>query len=168
MRMRAVVLGIVLRSAALRPAPLEAQQLPEDSAIVVATAKYIRPTIPPGSVQFDARVIPETSLKVDVLSAWPHPTRNAGTVNAVTEILSVSVWPVDSTDACSQSERKLKADRFVLRFGPPEVLGDSATIWVYTFESDGASGVNVGMTEFLLRRGGTEWRVVKRLRRRAA
>ena len=167
MGMRAVALGIVLGAAALRPAPVGAQQLPEDSAIVVAMAKYVRPTIPPGSsVLFDPRVVPETSLKVDVLSPLPHPTRTAGTVNAVTEILHASVWPVDSTDVCSQSKCKLKADRFVLRFGPPEVRGDSATIWVYSFESDDAGKIYVGMTEFLLTCDKTEWRVLNRLRRR--
>jgi hypothetical protein len=166
MRTRAVLSGILLGSAALLPAPSRAQQLPEDSAIVVATAKYVRRMLHSRSAQFDPRVIPDpTTGELDVLSALPYPTRDPGVVKAITNVLSAAVWPLDSGDVCSESECKLKPHRLVLRFGPATLRGTEATIWVYSFQSDEALGVDVMGMQLLLTQRGAGWRVAKRLRR---
>jgi hypothetical protein len=163
MRSAAVLSGILLGLAILWPSSADAQPPPEDSAIVVATAKYIRRVMHAKSPQFDPRVIPDTG-KPDVLIAFPYPKRDARVVKAIANILGAAVWPVDSGDGCPEGFCRLKPERVVLRFGPPTVNRTEATIWVYTLESDEAGRVYVGMMQLLLTRDRAAWRVVKRIK----
>jgi hypothetical protein len=149
---------------AFHPRSAGAQQSPDDSAIVVATAKYYRRLHGRESARFDPRLVPETATVVDVFAERPFPRRNAGVVKAIARTLGTSVLAVDDTGVCRPPACQLKSGDAVLRFGVPAVTGDRATIRVYQFIiGDERSDGSFGIVELLLAHDRRGWRVAKRL-----
>jgi hypothetical protein len=160
---RMIVLAGLLGATALDPLSAGAQQPPDDSAIVVATAKYYRRLHGRESALFDPRIVREMAT-LDVFAERPFPQRNVGVVKAIAMALGTSVLSVDDTGVCRPPACQLKGGDAVLRFGVPEVNGNRATIRVYQFIiGDERSDGSFGIIELLLARDRRGWRVAKRL-----
>ena len=162
--LRLILLAGLLGLTAPHPLSAGAQQPPDDSAIVVATAKYLRRLHRRETALFDPRVVPEAVTPLGVFAERPFPKRDVGVVKAISRTLGTSALAVNDSGVCRPPACQLKGGDSVLRFGVPVVNGNRATIRVYQFGiGDERTDGSLGIIELLLAHDRRGWRVAKRL-----